>query len=157
MYDRDHRDTGKHHRKLSIPISEYEYRNSGEKCPEYRDKSTDKYDERECKYKWKCSTSMKKANHDQSDCREYCVDEGDDRLRLEYKPKSISYFFCDDCPFIIQKAKISIADLPEEFFYPFSIDDKEIREYQGDEKFRENNTSIGDVGNCIFPDRLKVV
>ena len=100
---------------------------------------------------------MKEAHNKESYCREYGIHEGDDRLSLQDDPEPCTYFASEDCPLVVEKSEISVADLPEEFLYLFAIDDEEIGEDERDEKFREDDPSVRDVGDCIFSDRFQVI
>lgn len=100
---------------------------------------------------------MEKTHNEQSYCREYGIHECDDRLSLQYDPESCAYFVSEDRPLIVEKSEISIAYLSEEFLYLLTIDDEEIREDECDEKFREDDTSICDIGDRIFSDRFEVI
>lgn len=100
---------------------------------------------------------MDKTDHDKTDRSDNCVYQCDDRLCLENQPKSSSYFFRDDSPLIIEKSKISIFYLSEEFFYSFSIDDEEVGKDQCDKKFRQNNPSICDVSDRFLSDRFEII
>lgn len=161
MDDRYHEDAWKYYRELiatrTISIADDEDRYSWEECPEYWDKSCDKDDEWECEDKWKCLTSMDEADDDESYRREYSIYERDDRLRLKNKSKSCPHFFRDDGPLDIEKSEIAIFYLSEEFFYPFSIDDKEVGEDQCDEEFREDDTSVRDVGDRFLSYRFEII
>lgn len=98
---------------------------------------------------------MEKTNQKESDRREDCIHEGDDRLSSEDEAKSGTHFIGDDSPFLIEKRKISRLYLREEFLYALSIDDEEIREDERYEEFREYDPSIGRIGDCTFSDRFE--
>lgn len=157
MDKRYHSDTGKHDRKSAISIAEDQDGHSRDKCPKNRDKSTDKDDEWDGKNKWKWFFSVKKTDRDKSYSRQDSIHESDKGLCLENKSKSRSDFLRDHSPLVVEKSEVPISYLGEEFFDPFSINDKKIREDKSDEKFRKEYPRICHVVKCIFPDRLQII
>ena len=125
MNDGNHRDEREHDGNSSISITENEDRNSGDKSTEYRDKSTDKFYERKGNDKGE-SITMKYTYKYESYGREDGIYEGYDRLCLENKSKSCPNFSCNNCPFVIEKFKISISNLSEKGVYSSSFDEKEV-------------------------------
>ena len=162
MDDRDHQNTQKRYRdaitsRRSITICENQNRNPREECSKYRDKPTNKYDKGKCKYKRKCCSAMKEAYDDKSYRSYNRIDESDDRLCLKYQSKPSSDLFCYHCPFIIEKSEISIFYLSEKFFYAFSVDNEEVRKYQCNKEFCQNNPSICDISDSFLSYCFQIV
>ena len=161
MDDSDHRYTREYDSdatlRSAISISKYEYRYSWDECTKYRDKSTDKYYKRESEDKWKCYSSMNKADDEKSYGGEYSICKSYDRLRLKNKSESASDFFWDHRPFFIEESEVSIAYLTEKSLDLLPIDDKKIWEYQRDEELREYDTSICDIGDSIFSQGFEII
>jgi hypothetical protein len=147
--DGDHHYTRKYDRDLitagTVSVSEYKYRYTREKCPKYRDKASDKDDKGKGKYKWKWGTTMDDADNNKSYGSEDSIDQSDNRLCLKNQSKSSPHFPRDDRPFQIEKLKIPIFYLPEKFFYPFPVDDEEVREHECDEKFGKYDPRVRDI------------
>lgn len=100
---------------------------------------------------------MKEAYDDKSYRSYNRIDESDDRLCLKYQSKPSSDLFCYHCPFIIEKSEISIFYLSEKFFYAFSVDNEEVRKYQCNKEFCQNNPSICDISDSFLSYCFQIV
>ncbi len=100
---------------------------------------------------------MDKADNDESYRSDDSIDKSDDRLGLKYQSKASSHFLCYDSPFDIEESEVPIFYLSKEFFYPFSIDNKEIGEDECDEEFCQYDSCIRDVSDCFLSYRFEII